>query len=352
MKIIHAIYSFTVGGAETMLVDIINQQCKEASVSLIVVNEDFNINLLNTINKNVNIFLINRKESNKIQLISAFLMINKIVSKINPDVIHCHDTRLFPFFIRRKRITCLTVHGINLSVAFLKQYRQVFAISVAVQQNIKNRSGVNAQIVFNGIEINQYKSRINYKFEPKKDEFKIVQVSRLSAAKGQEAAIKAISLLKERNSNLNIKLYFVGGGDILTNLKEMSIKYSVKDQIIFAGTVDRQWIKSNLANFHLLIQPSLIEGFGLTVIEGFAAGLPVIASKLDGPEEICKLLDAGLLVRANDPADLAEKINSVYQSYISDSLNNNNYILKDKNKLSIFDIQTTAKTYINNYFFD
>ncbi|MDR2148969.1 MAG: glycosyltransferase family 4 protein [Tannerella sp.] len=350
MRVIHAIYSFTIGGSETMLVDIINEQCNEASVSLIIVNDKMDRNLLDTIDKRVNVFLINRRESSKIQLLSAFFKINQIVNRINPDVIHCHDNKLFPFFIRRQRKSCLTIHSVNLSVVFLKRYRRIFAISAAVQQNIKKISGINAQIVLNGIKIDQYKPRVNFDFDPGRDEFKIAQISRLCPEqKGQHIAIQAMRLLKEQNPNRNIRLYFIGGGEALAELKELAVRYAVQHQIVFEGVADRDRIKNNLRDYHVLIQPSLIEGFGLTIIEGFACGLPVIASDLDGPGEICRLLDAGLLARPGDPVDLAEKIYNVYQSYLSNTLEKEDYMLKDKNQLKIFDIQTTAKTYLENY---
>jgi len=66
MKIIHAFFSFNVGGAETMLVDIINQQCKEASVYLIIINDKVNTDLLNTIDNRVKVYLTGRKENDKI----------------------------------------------------------------------------------------------------------------------------------------------------------------------------------------------------------------------------------------------------------------------------------------------
>jgi len=350
MKIIHAIFSFNVGGAEMMLIDIINEQCKEASVSLIIVNSKINADLLNTIDERVTVFSLIRKESSKIQLLSAFLKINQIIKKIDPNVIHCHDNKLFPFFIQWKRKTCITVHSVNLSIAFLKHYRKIFAISAAVQQNIKELTGIDAQIIHNGIEIDQYLPRANYNFDLEKDEFKIIQISRLfPKQKGQHIAIRAISLLKEQNLNLNFKLYFVGGGEALTELEDLALRYNVQDCIVFQGAVDRKWIKTNLQNYHLLIQPSLIEGFGLTIVEGFACGLPVIASDLDGPKEIIETLQSGLLVKPNNPVDLADKIYQVYQAYISNTLKDSNYILKDKNKLKIFDIQTTAKMYMKQY---
>ena len=349
MKIIHAIFSFQVGGAETMLVDIINRQCKEASISLVIVNNKINSDLLNTIDKHVNIYLLNRKEGNKIQLLFTFLKINKIVHKINPDIIHCHDNNLFPLFISWRKKTCLTVHNVRLPALFLKNYKTVFAISTAVQEDVQKRIGIFAPIVYNGIEIEQYNRRITYEFK-EKDEFKIVMLSRLfPEQKGQHIAMQAVNILKKRN--LNIKLFLIGGGNLdeLNRLKALALEYDIENQIEFSGQVDRHWIKNNLKNYHLLIQPSLYEGFGITIVEGFACGLPVITSALDGPEEICMTFNAGLLVQANDPLDLAEKISEVYHSYILNTLKDSNYILKEKSQLKIFDIETTSKAYIDNY---
>jgi len=350
MKIIHAIFSFHVGGSETMLVDIINRQCKEASIGLIIVNNKVNIDLLNTIDKRVTVYLLNRKESNKIQLLSAFLKIKQIVNKINPDVIHCHDNKLFPFFINQRKKSCLTVHNVRLSTLFLKKYNVIFAISTAVQKDLQKRTGIFSPIVYNGIEIEQYKQRISYTFNREKEVFTIVLLSRLfPEQKGQHIAIQSINMLKKQN--LNIKLYLIGGGnpDEFIRLKALAAEYNIENQVEFFGQVDRNWIRNHLKDYHLLIQPSLYEGFGITIIEGFACGLPIVASDLDGPKEIIEILHSGLLVKPNNPVDLADKIYQVYQAYISNTLKDSNYILKDKNQLKIFDIQTTAKAYIDNY---
>jgi glycosyltransferase involved in cell wall biosynthesis len=232
----------------------------------------------------------------------------------------------------------------------LKNYKKIFAISTSVQEDVRKRSGIFSPIVYNGIEIEKYEQRCTYDFDKEKDVFNIILLSRLfPEQKGQHIAIQAIQILKKQD--INIKLYFVGNGnsDELTRLKELVAECDVDTQVEFTGRVDRQWIKSNLKNYHLLIQPSLFEGFGLTVVEGFACGLPVIASDLDGPKEICELLNAGLLINPNDPVDLAEKIYRIYQSYISNTLGENGYILQEKNRITIFDIQTTAKLYLNYY---
>ena len=347
MNIIHAFFSFSVGGAETMLVDIINQQCKEASIHLIIVNEKINYDLLNTIDKRVNVSLINRKEGDKIQLLSTFLKINQIVGKIKPDVIHCHDNRLFTFFILKRGKTVLTVHDTNLSCRFLKYYRQIFTVSKAVKDDVKKRANIDAQLVYNGIEISEYKQRTEYNHNQL---FKIVQISRLDTKhKGQHIAIQAVAYLKKKYPDVNFTLSFIGDGEDKDKMKALAVENKIEDRIVFLGQKSRSWIKEHLQDFDVLIQPSLHEGFGLTIIEGFAAGLPVIASNLEGPKEILDYLNVGLTVEAGNPNDLAEKIRRVHDDFVSGALLDTNYMVKDKKQLSEFAIQTTTFHYLEHY---
>ena len=65
-------------------------------------------------------------------------------------------------------------------------------------------------------------------------------------------------------------------------LKDQIKKYQLENNIRIKGHKDRSWIFKNLSSYHLLVQPSRSEGFGLTLVEAVAAGLPVISSKIDG----------------------------------------------------------------------
>ena len=53
MRILHVQFSFTTGGTETMLVDIINEQIKTNEVSLLVINDKCNKVLLDKIDSRV-----------------------------------------------------------------------------------------------------------------------------------------------------------------------------------------------------------------------------------------------------------------------------------------------------------
>ena len=89
MKIVHLIWAFPIGGAETMLVDIINEQVKNNKVSLIIINKNYDNNLLFTINKDVSIVRLNRKSGtfNPFPIIS----LNWFLLKEKMDVLHCHN---------------------------------------------------------------------------------------------------------------------------------------------------------------------------------------------------------------------------------------------------------------------
>src|SRR5205085_1985303 len=111
---------------------------------------------------------------------------------------------------------------------------------------------------------------------------------------------------------------------------------------------DRGWIYKNLNQFDLLLQPSLYEGFGLTIIEGLAAGLPVIASSIDGPAEILKDMPAGFLVDTFKSDDLVQTIEKV----IAISKSNKIHELCNRSREMVnqkYSINQTAINYIENY---
>ncbi|GFP32963.1 hypothetical protein HKBW3S42_01274, partial [Candidatus Hakubella thermalkaliphila] len=58
----------------------------------------------------------------------------------------------------------------------------------------------------------------------------------------------------------------------------------------------------------IFVSPSLIEGFALVLPEALAAGLPVVATDVPGNRDAIVDGYNGLIARARDPQDLAEKI--------------------------------------------
>lgn len=295
MKIVHCVFSFGIGGAETMLIDILNEQSKTETVSLVIVNHVYLDFLLEQINPAVRIFKLRRQKGSY----SPFpvLKLNWLLYQLNPDVIHVHSSALLRIIaLRAGRGT------------------QLIAISEAVKADIQQRTGRMAMTIPNGIPMDKIEKRTRRASFVGKN-MRIVQVSRLDVEKkGQDILIKAVALLKERGIE-NIEVDFIGEGRSEPRLRQLVQEYCVGNQINFLGLCDRQYIYSHLKEYDLMCHPARYEGFGLTVAEGIAAMLPVLVSDEGGPYEIIKYGELGYAFRMEDVTDCANQIEYIYNNY-------------------------------------
>lgn len=90
------------------------------------------------------------------------------------------------------------------------------------------------------------------------------------------------------------------------SIDEVIARLSLSDKVVFAGYVDESDKPALVASACCLCSPSLYEGFGIPVLEGFAAGVPVVASGIPPHEEIG--LGAAILFDPHDPDALAEAL--------------------------------------------
>jgi glycogen(starch) synthase len=95
-------------------------------------------------------------------------------------------------------------------------------------------------------------------------------------------------------------LTFVGDGPLRPALEG-------RERISVTGRVAHDEIPRRLADAHVLCQPSLIEPFGLALLEGMAAGRSVVATRIGGPPEFVTP-EAGVLVDPTDVDDLARSL--------------------------------------------
>ena len=345
MKIIHVIFSFNTGGAETMLVDIVNEQCKTNKVELIIVNNVVNKALIVKINDHVKIHFLNRKPGSRNPF--PILKFNYIVFKINPTVIHFHNHNAINLLqLKTKAFICLTIHSLNVPIINLYKFKKLFSISNAVQEDIFLRSGINSVVVYNGIRFEDIEINRNY---TKTEKFKIIQVSRLDHEnKGQDILMKAINILVNQKGINNIQLDFIGEGSSLEYLKNLAIELNIENYVNFLGMKTRGFIYKELKHYQLLVQPSLFEGFGLTIVEGMAAKIPVLVSDIDGPMEIINNGRHGFHFKTGDENSCANQLYEIINDYHADKImdkTNEAYSHAKEN----FNIQKTAQNYIKNY---
>jgi glycosyltransferase involved in cell wall biosynthesis len=343
MKIAHIFWTFTVGGAEEMVLDIIKNQNKNNFYQLIIINKLYDKILIDKLPKNVELTLIDRKPQS--YNIYKFLKFWFIIKFSTANIVHCHNYHTIKFLKFIYKPICLTIHDVSFPSKYFSKYTKLFAISKSVQNYVEEESGLTSTLVYNGIETSRIKVKVNYKF----DKFKIIQISRLDhKKKGQDVLINAIDILVNKIKLKNFNLSLVGEGDSYNYLKNLIKEKGLEKFISLTGKLKREEIYSSLADYNLLVQPSIWEGFGLTVVEGMVAGVPVLVSDVDGPLEIINNGKYGTSFYHEDPLDCAKKINFIYENYhmMCDTIKINNI---RNYTINNFDILRVATQYEEEY---
>jgi glycosyltransferase involved in cell wall biosynthesis len=126
-------------------------------------------------------------------------------------------------------------------------------------------------------------------------------VGRLSPEKGLETLLQAWKLLK-RDWTLKI----VGEGPLSPLVEAFCAEHP---EVEWLGSQSRAEIGRIMGGAKVLVFPSeWYETFGRVAIESFAAGTPVIASRLGAMAEVGEEMRTGMLFKPGDPEDLAEKL--------------------------------------------
>ena len=130
----------------------------------------------------------------------------------------------------------------------------------------------------------------------------IVFVGRFDPRNGVRHMIGAFTTLRRRRDD--VRLVVVGDGP-LRPLVERMVPADLRDDVVFAGRVNRLRARY-LASAEILCTPCSLASFGMVLLEGMSAGLPVVASRLPGFELVMRDGVDGLMVdRADDEAGFA-----------------------------------------------
>lgn len=180
----------------------------------------------------------------------------------------------------------------------LKLYRKkdTITVSASTYQDLKKLGFGNARIIHNCIDIKPLKDL------PKKEEkLNLVYLGRLKRTKNPEDAIKAFLFVKEKVKDA--KLGIIGDGPMMSYLKEM---YKNVADITFWGYLDDKAKYEILKKSHLLLVPSLREGWGRVVIEANAVGTVAIGYDVPGLRDSIKDKETGFLVKNYE--EMAQKV--------------------------------------------
>ena len=157
------------------------------------------------------------------------------------------------------------------------------------------------EVVLCGLDHDRYRNLALERFtEPT-----IVHLGRLRRYKSVEVALRAMVTVRERLPEA--RLVIVGDGPHKSALEREAKRLGLGRAVQFLGFMGSDDLVRLLNRAHLLVNPSPKEGWGLTVVEANACGLPVVASDRPGLRDSVRDGETGYLVPYGDAAAFAEK---------------------------------------------
>lgn len=132
----------------------------------------------------------------------------------------------------------------------------------------------------------------------------IVAAGRLELEKGYDVLIESFSRVAHDIEGLTLRIF--GDGAERTKLESLRSQLGLDSRVSLPGQTRE--ISSALDEATLFIAPSRFEGFGNSICEAMARGIPVIASDCSGPREIITPGTDGVLVPIEDVEALAAEM--------------------------------------------
>lgn len=151
--------------------------------------------------------------------------------------------------------------------------------------------------------------RIRAQLHLQEDDVMILAVGRLVYKKGFEFLVAAMPQILEGAPNA--RLVLVGYGDLRQELETQAHALGLNGRVTFAGRVPRQEIPAYFAASDIVSVPSVrdaagnVDGLPNVVLEGMAAGKPIVASNIAGFPDVIGSGESGLLVPEKDSPALA-----------------------------------------------
>ena len=248
-----------------------------------------------------------------------------LVKQIKPDLIHAHSSK--PGVIARlsgkfcNKPVIFTVHGWGfdekapfvrrtIALIFEKLMAPLTTKSICVCQSdydagvkLKIFSKQRAVVIYNGAEDVDVPNA-----HPDLNPPRLIMVARFdNKQKDQLTLIEAIAKLE-----CDLSLDFVGSGVDLEQAKAYARSLKVDNKISFLG--DRTDVPKLLSDAQIFVLATHYEGFPISILEAMRAGLPIVATNVNGIGEQVEHGVNGFLVPHKDSDALARALSDLIKS--------------------------------------
>ena len=259
------------------------------------------------------------------------------------DVVHAHDWLAANAMVWAKqgrgRKSILTIHSTEYGrcgnhfwggqSARIRDHERhgtycadhVIAVSGALKGEVMwmyNLPDSKVEAIYNGVNAHAYDGwiqdvssiRQGYSIGPMDP--MVLFVGRLTAQKGPDLLVEAIPMLLRYHPRA--KFVFAGDGDLRGQCERRALQLGVAHACRFLGYRDGVELQNLYKISDVVCVPSRNEPFGITILEAWSAGKPVVASKNGGPDEFVWHEVTGLKIYPT-PESLAWGLGTLFTNF-------------------------------------
>ena len=255
-------------------------------------------------------------------LITSVGRLVRAVRAVNPDLVHAHTAHFAYAGLKAGYPTILTIHGVlseqrkvynrtlydrarygmlaYYEAQVLDRVAQVTAISSYVEQSYAHRGSVG------WVRINNPVPEEFFALQDRAEPGRILYAGSTDERKDLLTLLRAIEIVRAKMPDVCLCI----AGHVTSRDYERRVHAYVKEHdlganVRFLGLLDRQALLEQYARCSVVALASVEENSPMALIEGMAAGNPVVATRVGGVPDLVSEGETGLLAPARDPEALA-----------------------------------------------
>ncbi len=314
MKILQILPELNVGGVETGTVDFAKYLVEHGHESIVVSNGGKLVDQL--VKDGSRHYTLPVHKKSLISMIQCYHKLVNILLKEKVDVVHARSRvpAWIAYFASRKAkaafiTTCHGYYSSNPLSRVMGLSKLVIVISEVIGRHMVHDFKVpseNIRLISRSVDL----SKFNLPRRTEKTYPVIAIVGRISPIKGHEYFLKA--MVKVVRAKPFCKIWIIGDApaskpEYKQELEVLARRLGLRNHVEFLGS--RSDVPQLLSQVDVLVMATVTqEAFGRVIIEGQAAGVPVVATKIGGIIEVVDHERTGLLVLPKDTEGMADAV--------------------------------------------
>lgn len=325
LRVMHVVQKLGFGGAEVGVVKVVNGlQSRGLRTAICSLRPPSGLD--DQLAPGVKLFQLGQKRGNNVR---SVWRLHRVLSQERPHIVHTHSwsTLCEGLVAARLAGVPLLVHGEHGTLETRRRNLRiqrwvwgradgVLSVSSRLAERMASQVGFpleRIRVIRNGVDLDRFHPRSKASalagLDLPKDTPVVGTIGRFVPVKDQRSLIDATALLQE--DGVWCSLVLVGDGPLRGELQQYAVERGVADWVHFTG--ERRDVHDVLRAFDLFALVSTSEGLSNTIMEAMASGLPVVATRVGGSDELVVDGATGFLVPPSSPQAIAAAIRKLLE---------------------------------------